>query len=136
MNVNTATALIHVYPRASTAFAALKYSANKLNVPAIQTRLLARELFNVVVRTYSTLYSTLNPTYTPVYVFNVAITSSAPAQPQSNTTLPEHLQASNPAKFPANTAPTKNGALSIPFRCAASARSYRASASLGTFCSR
>jgi hypothetical protein len=69
------------HPLASTLLAALKYNPNKLNVPAIQTRLLARELFSVVVRTYSTLYNTLNPMYTPVYAFSVAISSSAHLQP-------------------------------------------------------
>jgi hypothetical protein len=40
-------------------------------------------------------------------------------------------QLSNPATFPANTAPMNNGAFSSPFACAASARSNRAYTSAG-----
>lgn len=65
------------YDRANILFAALTYSVTKLATLAIHTSDLARELFSVVVRTYSTLYSTLSPTHTPVYRFIVADHTSA-----------------------------------------------------------
>jgi hypothetical protein len=69
---------------------------------------------------YKTLYNTLNARYAAAMVFIVPISAC------QLSTLPRllnyfpypvrlHLRASTPTKFPASTAPTKNGAFSMLF---------------------
>jgi hypothetical protein len=136
---------------ASILFPAPIYTPNSTSVETSHVTERNLDVERSVVLTYNAVYSTLSPRKAPSETFSVAVlltiqlafslshtnhlqsnTPGSRGEEEGHKKTESNSQLSNPATFPANTAPMNNGAFSSPFACAASARSNRAYTSAGT----
>jgi hypothetical protein len=101
-------------------FPALTYNHINEATEAPHVNDLKYDSFCDPILTYNTVYSTLSATYDPEAMF---IVPEALLSSRNVRFLKLYVRVLTPAMLPASTAPTKNGAFSMPFRCAASARS-------------